>query len=612
MATEDKKFKAAAQTGAYLVVIAAIAVLANVLSTGVYKRSDVTKNERYTLSRGSGRLIKELKSPIQCDVYVSTGTAKLKSFVRDLTDLMREYERAGAPNFKFTIIEAKTDEQKEAAKEAGLQEMAFADPNASGEDQMQIAQGYMGIVLKYGSEKGVIPQLVPDRGDGLEFWITNKIREIRDKADDIKHRIGVVTGKDELKLGDTNLVPKQGGQKPSLQGIIEQAFPFYKVEEVDLKDGASEIEPELVGLIITQPRKDYSDKELRRIDQFLMRGGKSLVLYVSAVSMKPQDATMNGELKLHGVDKLTEGYGIKMNNDALFDHGAQFRIAVMTQSGQPTWLRHPGLAHVINDVRAEGNEALLDQSFAPFFRLEELMFPFPSSLTLDPSKQPDAKVTAVARTTKQTSTVTGSSVSMDLKTGNWEPKPPMDQQVIAAVAEGKLKSAFGTDDAEIKQNATSPEPSRVLVVAAGEFLTNPFCYAGNGPELGGQFAMFGNIGGDPLLQQICGAYAKHLTNMILSLKNTLDWMAGDSDLVAASAKIIAEPGLAYTSISKPQFSEKDDEASVKKKDEDYKQQRGALQRNVVWTLVLGMPLLIALLGLARWWVRENSRNLKRI
>ncbi len=86
------------------------------------------------------------------------------------------------------------------------------------------------MVFKYGSEKAVIPQLPYQNADGLEFWITNKIREIRDKADDIKHRIGVVTGKDELKLSDANLVPKQGqgsGAAPTLKGILEQAFPFY-------------------------------------------------------------------------------------------------------------------------------------------------------------------------------------------------------------------------------------------------------------------------------------------------------------------------------------------------------------------------------------------------
>ena len=115
----------------------------------------------------------------------------------------------------------------------------MGEVSATGEDQASIAQGYLGLVFKYGSEKSVIPQLFPNQTEGLEFWITNKIREIRDKADNLKYRIGVITGKDEFKLSDANLVPKQGrgGGSPTLQSILEQAFPFYKIEELDLKVG---------------------------------------------------------------------------------------------------------------------------------------------------------------------------------------------------------------------------------------------------------------------------------------------------------------------------------------------------------------------------------------
>ena len=61
-------------------------------------------------------------------------------------------------------------------------------------------------------------------------------------------------------------MPKRPGPRSNLKGILEQAFPFYKVEELDLKDGANAIDKDLAGVIITQPQKDYTEKELRRID----------------------------------------------------------------------------------------------------------------------------------------------------------------------------------------------------------------------------------------------------------------------------------------------------------------------------------------------------------
>jgi ABC-type uncharacterized transport system involved in gliding motility auxiliary subunit len=598
MATEEQKKKAAAQTGLYVLVIVAIVVVANMLSAKAYKRADVTMAERYTLSQGSGRLLSTLKQPIQVDAYVKTGLPQLDAFVSDLTDLLKEYEHAGKGKFKFTLIEANTDELRSQAKEAGLQEQPFVDPSQTSEDQAAVAQGYMGLVFKYESEKTVIPFLSPASQDGLEFWITNKIREIRDKADDIKHRIGVVTDKDELKLDDQNLVPKQGRQgSPSMKTIMEQNFPFYKIEDVKLSE-STPIDKDLVGLIITQPRKDYSDGELHRIDEFLMLGGKALVVYASAVTLKPQDATMNATLDTHNLDKLLTGYGIEMNKDAVLDFGAQFRLPVRTQSGVG-WIRDPGIVHVVNDSRLGDDERSIDNSFPPFFRLEEMAFPFASSLKLLRDKQPaDVKLAAVARTTPQTSVDKGPNVDMRLRL-DWSPKPPQESRVIAAYAQGKLKSAFDANRA--------PADSRVLVVSSSLFLSNPFAYAGNGPDLGGQFAMFGNVGGDENLLRLAQPYVEYLTNTIISFKNTLDWLSGDSDLVAASAKLIGDPHLVYADVAKPKFKSEDDPAEIKRKDEEYRNSRKSLQRNVQWTLTLGIPLLFGAFGLLRWRRRESMR-----
>jgi ABC-type uncharacterized transport system involved in gliding motility auxiliary subunit len=610
MATQEHKRKVAAQTGMYLVVIVAIAVVINLFSVGMRKRIDMTGTERYTLSVGSGRLVKSLKEPIQVDAYVARGTAQLDAFVRDLTDLLKEYQGKGDGKFKFTLIEATTEELKEKAKEAGLQPMTFGEASATGSDQATIAQGYMGLVFKYKSEKDVIPQLDPGRAEGLEFWITNQIREIRDKADNIKHKVGVVTNKDELKLSDNNLIARRGQQgSPSIQSILTQAFPFYTLEDVDLKDGAEAIKDELAGLIITQPRKDYSDKELRRIDEFLMKGNKSLVVIASAVTLKPQDTTMDAKLSTHNLEKLLAGYGVNMKKNAVMDFGAQFAIIVPTQTGQITQIRHPGIAHVVADPRMDKDETLLDTKFAGFFRMTEIAFPFPSSLEILKDKQPaDVEIKVVARSTPSTSVVEGESVDMKLKS-HWELKPPMAQQVLAVTVKGKLKSAFaGQKDDSVPAPEVAAQPSRVLVISSSQFLTNPFAFAGNGQELGGQFQMMGSIGGDPTLQAIANPYAqRYLNNTIIAVKNTLDWMTGDSDLIESSAKILSESNLTYASLGRPKLTGKETEADVKRMDEDYRQKRASLQQSVQWSLTLGVPVLFALIGLGRWRYRENQK-----
>jgi hypothetical protein len=227
-----------------------------------------------------------------------------------------------------------------------------------------------------------------------------------------------------------------------------------------------------------------------------------------------------------------------------------------------------------------------------------------------PDKQPKdgVKIYAVARTTPNATSATEANQDMKLRL-DWKPKPPFKQQIIAAVAEGKLKSSYaGSPSDGIKSNERAPQDSRVLVISSSLFLTNPFAYAGNGPDLGGQFAMFGAVGGDPQLQMIAQPYAqRYLTQTILTVKNTLDWMSGDNDLIATSAKLISEPNLTYSTIKPPKISNEDDEAAIKRADEDYRTSKKRLQTTVQWSLTLGMPLFFAAFGILRWRTRETRK-----
>jgi len=610
----ERKTKARAQTSVYLLLVAVIIVMANAISYGAYQRFDVTKSERFTLSKGSKRLVAEkLKQDLQIDIYVTRGLPKHELFIQDLKDLMDEYEKASNGKLHYSIIEAKTEEQKTAAKEAGLQEAAFGEGSETGRDQATISRGFMGMAFKYGSEKESIPILSPDSSQGLEFWITNKIRELRDRAENEYHKIGVVTGKDEIKLTDTNLVAAQGGRGgPSMKGILDQALPFYKIEDVDLQNGDAEINKELEGIIITQPAKDYTEKELRRIDQFLMEGNKALVVFAGAVNLKASDATMKAELNTHGLDKLLDGYGIEMKKEAIMDWGATMRIPFQTQSGGIGWVRMHGVVQLQHNREFEENEQTLDSSFAGFFRLEELSFPFPSTLIPHPDKQPAAKLQVVARSTPNT---TGdSSETLDLKfTNDIKPKGEYGQRAMAITIEGKLKSAFTGDNQGIEAPAESKDKSRILVVSASQFLANPFARAGNAPPMPPQMMMMGGMGGDEDLLMLSMPYAqKYLTNTILAFKNTLDWMGSDSDLIAASAKLLQEPNLTYSNVSKPKLEPTDDEASWAKKKEEQDMARQTTQRRVQWSLTLLGPVLFAAFGLFRWRRRESARESIRL
>jgi ABC-type uncharacterized transport system involved in gliding motility auxiliary subunit len=603
----ERKNKAAAESGVLLLVIAGILVAVNALSAfGGYKRIDTTKAEKYTLSKGSANLLRSMKKDkMKVDAYVTRGLPKLDAYVRDLRDLLAEYQANSGGKLEFRLIEPKEDKDKEAAKEAGCVEQPFGEANQD-EEKAAVTKGYMCLVFNYGTERDAIKFLPPDRTDGLEFWITNKVREVRDKGDGIKHKIGTLSGHDEIKLTDANLVPPNAG-KPSIQQIISQNFSFYQFQDVDLKGGEAEIDDSLDGLIITQPGKDLTEKEMRRIDQFLMRG-KSLAIFASAVNVKASDASMNASLSWHGLDKLLDGYGIEARKDVVIDFGRSFRVAVMTQGGMAA-ARFPQFLDVQESPAYTGDEAFLDTAFPGFFRIPALVAPFTSSLVLHKEKQPDAAVfKTIMRSTPRSIRETTDTV--DLKPFRaWRPKGEWQQYGIAATLEGTLKTAFPAGDKMgIEAPAQSAKPARVLVVSSSQFLANPLARAGNGPDMQGMPpGMPAGMGGDEQLQQLAGPYAQQaLTSTILAFKNTLDWVTGDTDLLAVSAKILQEPGLAYGDMAKPNFTE-ESEDQLKKRDDEMKQARKKTQRSVEVALILVLPLLFAAFGLLRWQVRSKSR-----
>ena len=607
----EKRQKTAIESGVLILVVAAILVAVNALSAfGVYTRKDVTKAEKYTLSKGSGSLLKSMKQKLAIDAYVTRGLPKLDVFVRDLRDLLQEYKNAAPDKFDYTLIEAKDEDTKKKAKDAGLVEQPFYT-GSNTEEKVDITQGFMGLVLRYGEQQDVIKFLPPDRTDGLEFWITNKVREIRDKGDDIHHKIGVLTGHDEIKLTEENLVPHTAG-KYAMQGIITQNFPFYSFQDVDLKGGDTEIPDEIDGLIITQPGKDLTEKELRRIDQFVMKG-KSLAIFSGAANIKANDATMNATLSTHGLEKLLDGYGVTLNKDVVIDPQRPVQLVIQTAAGMA--VRGPDLMQILDvqdDPRFGADEQLVDTSFPCLFRVPDIAVPFPSSVSIKADKQPGAKVSIVMRSSPSAIHMTGETADLKVRAPKaWAPafKGQSQQQFgLAADVEGTLKTAFPEGDKQgIEAPPQSAKTARVFLMASPQFLDNPLARAGNGPDMGQFGMMMPNLGGDEQLLMLAAPYASQaITGSILVFKNTLDWLSGDTDLLAVSAKIMSDPPLAYGD-KKIKFTPDMTEEQLNKQQDEVKQSREDQQRWVELLLILGIPVLLGGLGVLRWQLRMSAR-----
>ncbi|HEY1954034.1 MAG TPA: Gldg family protein [Polyangiaceae bacterium] len=366
-----------------------------------------------------------------------------------------------------------------------------------------------GVAFAYGAERDVIPEIESADDGGLELWIAMKISELRDKADAIHHRIGVLVGHGEISLGEANLLPAAAG-KPSVREIITRNFPTFEFVDVDLRGGAQPIDETLEGLVVTEPERDLTTTELRRIDDFVMHG-RALVVLAGAANMRAGDTKMLATLSTHGLERLLDGYGIELHRDVVLDFERSFQLSAMTQSGVAT-VRFPAILEVDRDR--------LDASFLPFFRLERLEMPFVSSLAIHPEKQPSATLKVVARSSAKATLDASDALELGLRT--WKPRGEYRQRDIAAYAQGKMHSAFGASS--VPDGATA----RVLVVSAAQMTANPFARAGNP--------------GDAVLLQMATSYGNMeaapapLLDAILFMHNTLEAIALDPALAELATR----------------------------------------------------------------------------
>jgi hypothetical protein len=451
-------------------------------------------------------VVRSLTQPLHIVAYVMKGHPTLDAFAARLEAVLRRYQAANPARFDFAMVDATSDDGFRRARAAGLLETQF------GEHDTKAFRGATGVVLDYGTEHEVIRALSMEPGTGLEYVLTTKVLEIRARGEGTKHRIGVLTGHGEIKLSEGKLVPAANPQQPNLQEILAKYFPAYVLVDVDLRQRAGTIDPSLDGLIITQPQTDLSDDELHAIDAFVMKN-KTLAVFASAVNVAAGDPTMRAAISTHRLERLLGGYGIEMRADVIEEFGRPFRVEVVTPSG-PSQMRFPAILDVKDDDRFTGDEQLLDATSPAFFRIAQIAFPFASSLVLHRQKQPDIDargLRVLARSTPKSMRETAGVVDL-APLRQWRPKGEFGQYDVAAIAEGKLRSAFGT---------AAASRARVLVVSSAQFFANPFARAS---------------GGDETMEQLAMPYAQSLlVNTILVAKNTLDWLTMDPDLATCAA-----------------------------------------------------------------------------
>jgi ABC-2 type transport system permease protein len=260
--------------GAVLILIIIFSGISICQNLGSRLKVDITQQGLYTLSPGTKAILGRLNQPIKAKLYYARTAARkapdqirfFNNYYEFVKDLLEEYVAASKGMVQLEIIDPRPfSQEEEQAMKYGLQRFPLSDEESF----------FFGLVVQtqFGVEK-TIPFFAPDRHNFVEYDISYLIDTAITKQ---KKRIGVmsslpVMGQD---AGDymTRMMQLQGQQPEPPWTIIRQLREKYEVSAVS--PDVNEIND--VDILLVVHPKNLSEKTQFAIDQFVLKGGRTIV-----------------------------------------------------------------------------------------------------------------------------------------------------------------------------------------------------------------------------------------------------------------------------------------------------------------------------------------------
>jgi len=428
--TLNKKFLKNTNFGLLVIIVIGILVMLNFFSYQISYRWDLTQNKDYSISRASKKTVTDLTDIVNIKAYFSTDLpVQFVNLRQEVADILDEYVNYSGGKVKVEFINPGSDEDTQRELYTlGIPQLQF---NALEKDKLQVINGYLGMVVRYGDKTQTIP--VIEDTSGLEYQITAAIKKVSSK------QIAVVG----LWQGNGTLDPEK-----DISLAYKKLSELYEIKSVNFAS-EKEIPKEINTLIIIGPQEKFKDDELKAIDAFLIKGG-SLLILADGVKVGQNLTAEKNDL---GLNKILESYGIKLNNNLVLDVSSG--MAAFSQGFVTFSTNYPFWPKIIKQD--------FDQDNVVTNKLESLVLPWVSNLDVNDDKVKEDKVSYLAKTTNKAWLQTDSfdlnpqlAFSSTNQTGQYN---------LAVAISGKFTSAF---------TQTKTESGRLVVVGDSDFIRDNF------------------------------------------------------------------------------------------------------------------------------------------
>ena len=332
-----------------ILLILAVLIVINVLSERFFFRLDFTADQRYTLSKATKNILKQLDEPVTVTAYFTEDLPPdLATTRRDFKDLLIEYANISKGNVLYEFINPNKDQESEQkAFQAGVQPVLVSTREKNEATQKKV---FMGAVVQMGEEKEVIPFMQP--GAAMEYSLSTSIKKLSVTE---KPVIGIIQGHGEPSLNAMNQV-------------MQSLTILYQVEPVNLDDVEVNLS-KYKTIAIVGPKDTIPDFHFAILDNYLAQGGN---LFIGIDRVEGDLSTVQGKSIETGLEIWLSEKGLVVENNFVVDANCG-SVGVQQRQGMfnfTTNVRFPFLPIIVNFADHPVTKGL-----------EQVLFPFSSSIT---------------------------------------------------------------------------------------------------------------------------------------------------------------------------------------------------------------------------------------
>lgn len=290
-------------------------VLLNLVSARSFIRFDLTAQKSYSISKASKDVVKHIDSPLSIKVFFSKNlTAPYNNVEQYLTDILSEYKANASKNFSYQFFDMSKEENQRIASELGLNPVQIDILETQGFSS-KIA--WMGVAITYGDYIAALDGLKITAD--LEYKITTTISKIistQSTNSQTLYEIGYIVGHNENPLR-TNPYAQSYSDIGS-GNFYSLISDIYSVKEINLAN--QDIPSQLKAIIINGPKTEIAEAELKKIDEFIMKGGNILLFADALNEFYPDQESASVFIENNsGIIQLLEKYGIKIDSSFVMD-----------------------------------------------------------------------------------------------------------------------------------------------------------------------------------------------------------------------------------------------------------------------------------------------------